>query len=464
MQDGAAVAEPVVAMVDTIEVEAKASADGVDIVWRPLGPSEADSHPRFFLEGVSARQRASDYGGVSQLMFALGGTDAGIARQLDLVSGLGQAGMNAGSDVLIARLSPQFEVLARVDNDEALVAALNAVADDVTPSADTQRTLPMAFQFAIDSPGRTAIVAPANAFPVEEDVLVGIVSAATARDIYLFPVTAEPEHLALEPFANVTGGRLVPSASDTNSGDLLSDYLGGGSVSFELPAHRRYRLPGEPSKPLSLGVETGGLNESLPLPRQTPELTWTQVAIRAVQPAHWGGWLASPGRRSIGAIGLASNILLIGLIGLLTRRVMTAQPKPETPGHRTVATPEVTLAPLRKTIGRKSDCDFVLNDSTVSRLHALLFQTGEQMWIEDENSTNGLFIFQEGEWVQTEKSPLQIGDRLKFGDCVVSVEELVRAVDLVPPGPVGTQSEASDLARFNKPRRNPYTGKIEEGA
>jgi hypothetical protein len=46
----------------------------------------------------------------------------------------------------------------------------------------------------------------------------------------------------------------------------------------------------------------------------------------------------------------------------------------------------------RSSIGRSPDCDFFLDDVTVSRRHAVLVQDGNDFRIEDEGSLNGTFV------------------------------------------------------------------------
>ncbi len=63
-------------------------------------------------------------------------------------------------------------------------------------------------------------------------------------------------------------------------------------------------------------------------------------------------------------------------------------------------------------IGRSSDCDLVLEDVMVSRRHARLQQKGGKVWIEDLNSSNGVYI--NGKKINskqqvTEKDKVRIG-------------------------------------------------------
>ncbi|MGW8251121.1 MAG: FHA domain-containing protein [Anaerolineales bacterium] len=70
------------------------------------------------------------------------------------------------------------------------------------------------------------------------------------------------------------------------------------------------------------------------------------------------------------------------------------------------------------TIGRDPACDCILNDSTVSALHARLTYRQGQWWVEDLRSTNGTFLNQEGVF-----TPLVLtsGDQLRCGQVLLSV-------------------------------------------
>ena len=64
------------------------------------------------------------------------------------------------------------------------------------------------------------------------------------------------------------------------------------------------------------------------------------------------------------------------------------------------------------TIGRSRDCDIVLNDSSVSRMHGYLLTSGRQVYFVDENSTNGTYV--NGRRIQG-KVALSQGDQVLVG-------------------------------------------------
>jgi hypothetical protein len=66
----------------------------------------------------------------------------------------------------------------------------------------------------------------------------------------------------------------------------------------------------------------------------------------------------------------------------------------------------------RATIGRSPDCDFFLDDVTVSRKHAVLVRDADDFSIEDQGSLNGTYVNR-----RRIESPtrLQSGDEVQIG-------------------------------------------------
>jgi len=131
-----------------------------------------------------------------------------------------------------------------------------------------------------------------------------------------------------------------------------------------------------------------------------------------------------------------------------------------------------------KTCGRDPGCDLVLDDPTLSRLHARLDLAADGLvWVHDAGSSNGTFVNRNDAWVRVKKAVLCIGDRVRFGDIEVPLGELTavfgrhahprleaqrfRILHARHAGmPSAAQGEHGPV--LNKPRRNPATGKIEE--
>lgn len=71
------------------------------------------------------------------------------------------------------------------------------------------------------------------------------------------------------------------------------------------------------------------------------------------------------------------------------------------------------------TIGRSRDCEIVLEDTGVSRHHAVIRPAGSGWTIEDLGSTNG--VTRDGRTLHGEQ-PLQPGDRLQLGSTQITFE------------------------------------------
>lgn len=86
-------------------------------------------------------------------------------------------------------------------------------------------------------------------------------------------------------------------------------------------------------------------------------------------------------------------------------------------GGRSDASVPVTGS--RLTLGRHSDCDVALQDTTVSREHAALVRRDDGWWAVDLGSTNGTSV----NGTRAAEQRLRPGDRLELGDAVVELVE-----------------------------------------
>lgn len=117
---------------------------------------------------------------------------------------------------------------------------------------------------------------------------------------------------------------------------------------------------------------------------------------------------------------------------------------------------EFPLPPSKEiVVGRSSELDMVLVEDMVSRRHAKLTVTGDQIFIQDLGSTNGTFV--NGEKIK--RAALQEGDRVLIGTSIIKVI----ASDVAPQ----SQSEAkAKLENIGEGRRTSHsrtmTGSIAE--
>lgn len=131
-----------------------------------------------------------------------------------------------------------------------------------------------------------------------------------------------------------------------------------------------------------------------------------------------------------------------------------------------------------RSIGRGSDCDLVIDDASVSRVHAQVDVTREgYLAVQDMDSSNGTFLYRKGRWLRAQRIVPGADDRLRLGDHEVSPQQLValfsgisgiglREGYAVRGKPLLFDKLLADLPSpkviFEQPRRNPLTGTIEE--
>lgn len=136
------------------------------------------------------------------------------------------------------------------------------------------------------------------------------------------------------------------------------------------------------------------------------------------------------------------------------------------------------LKSRRKTIGRGRECDLVIDDASVSRVHVEVDVTRDgYLAVEDRDSSNGTFLRRKGRWIRAERIVLGTDDRIRLGDHELSPQELValfsgvsgvglREGYSVRGKPLMFEKLLADLPApkviFEQPRRNPLTGNIEE--
>lgn len=131
-----------------------------------------------------------------------------------------------------------------------------------------------------------------------------------------------------------------------------------------------------------------------------------------------------------------------------------------------------------RTCGRDPGCDLVFEHPTLSRLHARLELAADgRVWVHDAGSSNGTFVNRNDTWARIKTAVLCIGDRVRFGDVEVPLNELTAVFGRHAKTRLEAKrfrvTHARNTSRpsagqadhgpvMNKPRRNPVTGKIEE--
>jgi pSer/pThr/pTyr-binding forkhead associated (FHA) protein len=135
------------------------------------------------------------------------------------------------------------------------------------------------------------------------------------------------------------------------------------------------------------------------------------------------------------------------------------------------------------TIGRTRSTDIQLEDDSVSRLHARLEIDSEGgLVLVDKGSSNGTFLWHQGSWKRVTRARVEQSSRLRFGAVESSVLDLIGDLAVGLPIVEGTTRSTRDLpgrrkkgvvlmsgrvesrSSFKRPKRNPVTGEIEEGA
>lgn len=75
---------------------------------------------------------------------------------------------------------------------------------------------------------------------------------------------------------------------------------------------------------------------------------------------------------------------------------------------------EIPIEGGRLSLGRGSEADYRFPDNGLSRLNSTIYREGDNIWIVDENSTNGTFV--NGSPVASSGTPLRSGDSIKIGN------------------------------------------------
>lgn len=115
----------------------------------------------------------------------------------------------------------------------------------------------------------------------------------------------------------------------------------------------------------------------------------------------------------------------------------------ETPGGQQVVRLDQEIS-----IGRTNLAQLVVNDPSLSRLHATIFREGEEVWILDENSSNGTFVG--GERVSPERK-LRDRDEILLGSNTRIYVEINQSFGQTQPKPAAKHA-ASPIAAAKSPQ------------
>ena len=127
-----------------------------------------------------------------------------------------------------------------------------------------------------------------------------------------------------------------------------------------------------------------------------------------------------------------------------------------------------------KTIGRGAACDLVLEDASVSLLHARLSLSEDgYLYVEDAGSDEGTWLERSDRSVRVLRATLCVGDRIRFGSADAPLERLTRLFEAgrnvrLRPRPALKMPEARRVrptpatGMMAPKRRNPVTGNLEE--
>ncbi len=109
---------------------------------------------------------------------------------------------------------------------------------------------------------------------------------------------------------------------------------------------------------------------------------------------------------------------------------------------------------LKFTIGRSNECNIILADDSVSRLHAeLIFLKDGNLFITDCHSMNGTTLIRNGKEKSIRQEFLSLNDTLQFGDIVMTVKELS---DAIPEKIKSFDSALMPDPQMDQPYRKPW--------
>ncbi len=112
---------------------------------------------------------------------------------------------------------------------------------------------------------------------------------------------------------------------------------------------------------------------------------------------------------------------------------------------------EITIDRDRTTFGR-GDADCRLDDEGLSRIHSTVYRDGDNVWIVDENSTNGSFV--NGQKVTGSGTILKDGDQIKIGNHTKMTVNFSGGKTAAQPLSVSNQSPQTSVASASSAQTN----------
>jgi pSer/pThr/pTyr-binding forkhead associated (FHA) protein len=102
--------------------------------------------------------------------------------------------------------------------------------------------------------------------------------------------------------------------------------------------------------------------------------------------------------------------------------------------------------PRRFTVGREKGCDIPIADDSVSRLHAEIWMAEDgAIMMADRGSSNGTTLLRGGQSFPLRQDVLLPGDQVRFGGVLLSVADIVLAIESRNPGALSPQGAASGV-------------------
>lgn len=114
---------------------------------------------------------------------------------------------------------------------------------------------------------------------------------------------------------------------------------------------------------------------------------------------------------------------------------------------------EIILEGSKLSLGRGSEADHRIADDGLSRLNSTIYREGSNIWIVDENSTNGTFV--NGEAVGSSGTPLHNGDTIKIGNYTsLKVKIAEKQTSSFSAASTGSQQKTSTVSGSSGSSRN----------